>query len=80
MRSTMDSLNASNYPDTLRNMDRKPVVHDQTSRSRRWRAGIATRLDEIKAELREIQVGIEQQLAALTDRLVEQERQVGREQ
>jgi hypothetical protein len=59
-------LHASNYPDTLRNMRQKPVVQDQTQRSRRWRTGVATRLaviEERTAALPEMQ----QQLAALTD-------------
>jgi hypothetical protein len=76
----MESLHASNYPDTLRNMEQKPVVQDQAQRSRRWRVGVAARLDEIKAELEQLSSEITTQMAALTDRLAEQERQVGREQ
>jgi hypothetical protein len=38
-------------------------------RSQRWRAGIATRLDEIKAELEQLSSEITTQMAALTDRL-----------
>jgi hypothetical protein len=74
---TIDGLCTSNFPDTLRNMDRKPGIQDQADRSRRWREGVKQRLDQIQAELREIGAGIEQQLAALTDRLGENERQQG---
>jgi hypothetical protein len=78
--NTTDSLRASNYPDTLRNMAQKPVTQDQTDRSRRWRVGITTRLDAIKSELEQLGSEITVQLATLTDRLAEQERQAGREQ
>jgi hypothetical protein len=57
-----------------------PDATSQTVRSQRWRAGIATRLDEIKAELEQLSSEITVQLATLTDRLAEQERQVGLEQ
>jgi hypothetical protein len=56
-------------------MDQKPGLQDQADRSRRWREGVKQRLDQIQAELREIGAGIEQQLAALTDRFGENERQ-----
>jgi hypothetical protein len=61
-------------------MDQKHGIQDQADRSRRWREGVKQRLDQIQAELREIGAGIEQQLAALTDRLGENERQQERRQ
>lgn len=56
-----------------------PDATTQTVRSQRWRAGIATRLDEIKAELERLSSEITTQMAVLTERLAE-ERQAGREQ
>jgi hypothetical protein len=73
-------LRASNFPDTLRNMDQKHGAQDQADRSRRWREGVKQRLDQIQAELRELGAGIEQRLAVLTDRLGENERRQERRQ
>jgi hypothetical protein len=53
---------------------------DQAERSRRWRAGVALRLDEIRAELEQLGVTIDERLTALTDRLAEPDRRAGREQ
>jgi hypothetical protein len=71
----MDSLHASNYPDTLRNMDRKPVVQDQAQRSRRWRGGVTARLDEIKFELQQLGEQIEARLAVMTAKLAQPEQE-----
>ena len=46
----------------------------------RWREGVKQRLDAIQAELRELGVGIDQRLDALTERLGEDERRAGRHQ
>ena len=61
-------------------MRQKPDRQDQAERSRRWREGVKQRLDAIQAELRELGVGIDQRLAALTERLGEDERRAGRHQ
>jgi len=53
---------------------------DPAERSRRWRAGVALRLDAIRAELEQLSVQIDEKLTALTDRLAEPERQAGRRQ
>jgi hypothetical protein len=53
---------------------------DQAERSRRWRAGVASRLDEIHSELETLGAEINQRLAALTDRLAEPDRQAGKRQ
>ena len=50
----------------------------QAERSRRWRAGIAQRLEVIQAELRELGDQISRELAVVTDKLAEQERRAGR--
>ena len=47
---------------------------DQAERSRRWRAGVAGRLAEIKAELETLSTKIDKRLTALTDRLAEPEK------
>jgi hypothetical protein len=53
---------------------------NQRERSRRWRAGVALRLDEIRRELEQLGVQIDVKLTALTDRLAEPERRAGRRQ
>lgn len=53
---------------------------DQAERSRGWRAGVALRLDEIRAALEALGVQIDERLTALTDRLAEPERRAGRRQ
>jgi hypothetical protein len=53
---------------------------DQAERSRRWREGVALRLDEIRAELAQLGAQIDQKLTALADRLAEPDRQAGRGQ
>ena len=50
----------------------------QAERSKRWRVGVAARLDEIKTKLEQLNVQINAQLAAITDRMAEQDRQAGR--
>jgi hypothetical protein len=52
----------------------------QAERSRRWRAGIAQRLEAIQVELRELGDQISCELAVVTDKLAEQERCGGRRQ
>jgi hypothetical protein len=47
---------------------------------RRWRAGVALGLDEIRTELAQFGVQIDAKLRALTDRLAEPDRQAGRGQ
>jgi hypothetical protein len=53
---------------------------DQAERSRRWRAGVALRLDEIRRELEQLGAQIDAKLIALTDRLAEPELRAGRRQ
>jgi hypothetical protein len=53
---------------------------DAAERSRRWRAGVALRLDEIRRELEQLGVQIDEKLTALTDRLAEPDRRAGRGQ
>ena len=53
---------------------------DQAERSRRWRAGVASRLEEIRAELEALGARIEQQMAVMTDQLAEPSRRDGRAQ
>ena len=57
-------MRRSNFSATLRNMEQKQP-NDQAQRSRRWRAGVKERLDQIQAELGEQR----QQLTALTELL-----------
>jgi hypothetical protein len=52
----------------------------QAQCSRRWRPGVALRLDEIRKELEQLGVQIDEKLTALTDRLAEPERRAGRRQ
>jgi hypothetical protein len=52
----------------------------QAERSRRWRAGIAQRLEVIQAELRELGDQISRELAVVANKLAEQERRGGRQQ
>jgi hypothetical protein len=53
---------------------------DQAERSRRWRAGVALRLDEIRRELEQLGAQIDAKLIALTDRLAEPELRAHRRQ
>jgi hypothetical protein len=71
------------YHAPLRNEDRYYNMPDgiaQAERSRRWRVGIAQRLEVIQAELRELGDQISRELAVVTDKLAEQERRAGRQQ
>ena len=47
----------------------------QAERSKRWRVGVAARLDEIKTELQQLGEQIEARLAMLTDKLVQPEQE-----
>ena len=42
----------------------------QADRSKRWRVGVAARLDKIKTELQQLGEQIDARLAVLTDKLV----------
>ena len=66
----------------LRNQDRTTHGrrHPTGGALRRWRAGIAQRLEAIQAELRELGDQISRELAVVTDKLAEQERRAGRQQ
>ena len=59
-------------------MDQKLEALDAAERSRRWRAGITTRLDEIRSELERLIATLEAERIAALDRLGE--RQSGRRQ
>ena len=47
----------------------------QAERSKRWRVGVAARLDEIKTELQQLGEQIDARLAMLTDKLVQPEQE-----
>ena len=47
----------------------------RAERSKRWRVGVAARLDEIKTELQQLGEQIDARLAVLADKLVQPEQE-----
>ena len=68
------------YRYAMQQPSQSPTPVPPAKRARHHRAGVAARLDEIRAELRRLAATIEAERAAILDCLAEAERQQGRRQ